>query len=505
MSNFSSNQFLTSLYRKKQGAYGKVKTHKESKLNQLLHVDEVWSAMTLLYLQPLKSNLDSDFIKETFNPTDLAFCDDILTKVSRSFAAVIRQLPPELLVDVLIFYLVLRALDTVEDDMTYFTSNEDKVKVLLSFHKTALVDPKWTMMGCGEGDERRLLEEFPKCHSVYAALPSEASRRVISDITLRMATGMAEFVDKDLGQGTVDINQYNRYCHFVAGLVGEGLSRLFSASGLERQSFAKELHLSDQMGLFLQKTNIIRDYLEDYVDGRAFWPQSVWKKYSASGDLGYFANPTTDEARDAGLNCLNELITDALELAPDCLSYLSKLRCAEVFRFCAIPQVMAIATLDKCYHNEDVFTGVVKIRKGMSCRLINDTTDVAGVHGIFHSFASSIIKKADGVRIKEGYEDPSYDRTMKACRTIIELTEVEAKEASNALLVVNGAILAASCAAAASCLAYRGGGTKTTAATVAAASFGVLSLFKTMGSKRSIMTAKSTLLPAAKIVASNEG
>jgi len=39
------------------------------------------------------------------------------------------------------------------------------------------------------------------------------------------------------------------------------------------------------MGLFLQKTNIIRDYLEDYVDGRAFWPQDVWKK------LGEFALP----------------------------------------------------------------------------------------------------------------------------------------------------------------------------------------------------------------------
>ncbi len=27
---------------KKQGAYGKVKTHSESKLSQLKHVDEVW-------------------------------------------------------------------------------------------------------------------------------------------------------------------------------------------------------------------------------------------------------------------------------------------------------------------------------------------------------------------------------------------------------------------------------------------------------------------------------
>lgn len=45
------------------------------------------------------------------------------------------------------------------------------------------------------------------------------------------------------------------------------------------------------MGLFLQKTNIIRDYLEDYVDGRAFWPQDIWKKYAKTGQLGEFALP----------------------------------------------------------------------------------------------------------------------------------------------------------------------------------------------------------------------
>jgi farnesyl-diphosphate farnesyltransferase len=397
-------------------------------------------------------------------------------------------------VDVLIFYLVLRALDTVEDDMRYFDSNETKVKVLQSFHKTALMDPNWTMMGCGEGDERRLLEEFPKCYSVYAALP-EASRRVISDITQRMATGMAEFVDKDLGQGTVDVNQYNRYCHFVAGLVGEGLSRLFSVSGLEEPSLATELHLSDQMGLFLQKTNIIRDYLEDYVDGRAFWPQSVWKKYSLSGDLGYFAKPTTVDATNAGLQCLNDLVTDALELVPDCLAYLSKLRCSEVFRFCAIPQVMAIATLDKCYHNANVFTGVVKIRKGMSCLLINNTTDFLGVHGIFYKFAGSIMKKAESAR-KGGFNDPSFDRTIKACQTIIELTELESKKASSQGSLVNGAILAAGIAA--GCLTYSSPGSSNTSAltTATLASFGMYSFFQ-IGVKKFVRA--TSLLPASKL------
>jgi farnesyl-diphosphate farnesyltransferase len=276
----------------------------------------------------------------------------------------------------------------------------------------------------GEADERRLLQEFPKCHSVFAALNPD-SKRVIVDITHRMATGMAEFVGKDLGQGTSDIKQYNRYCHFVAGLVGEGLSRLFASSGLESPSMSKELHLSDQMGLFLQKTNIIRDYLEDYVDGRAFWPQSVWKQYSKTGDLGYFADQTQEEVRKQALCCLNELVTDALGLVPDCLAYLSKLQCDEVFRFCAIPQVMAIATLEKCYNNPDVFTGVVKIRKGLSCKLIMNTNDITGVHSVFSNFAEQVAKKAN-IAKSNGFTDPSFECTIKICNTIRELTHDKA-------------------------------------------------------------------------------
>lgn len=416
---------------KKQGAYGKIVTHKESKLSQLLRFDEVASALTLLYFRPLQSNLAS--VPTTIPKDELAFCDDILAQVSRSFAAVIRQLPRQLLVDVLVFYLVLRALDTIEDDMTAFASKDVKKQHLLNFHLTALQNPSWSMQGVGHGDERRLLEEFPKCHAVYAAL-RPASRRVIADITQRMATGMAEFVDKDLGQGTVDVKQYNRYCHFVAGLVGEGLSRLFAASGLEKASFAGELHLSDQMGLFLQKTNIIRDYLEDYVDQRAFWPQTVWKKYSKSGNLGYFVDQKDPEVREKSLECLNELVTDALELAPDCLAYMSKLQCEEVFRFCAIPQVMAIATLDKCYANSDVFTGVVKIRKGLSCKLITRTNNLLQVHDTFHSFARSVLRKATAQRYL-GVRDPSYARTVRACEAILDLTGPAAATQSRTRLV----------------------------------------------------------------------
>lgn len=51
---------------------------------------------------------------------------------------------------------------------------------------------------------------------------------------------------------------------------------------------------------------------------------------------------------------------------------MSRLTDKKVFNFCAIPQVMAIATLALCYNNYNVFTGVVKIRRGLTAKIMND-------------------------------------------------------------------------------------------------------------------------------------
>ena len=83
-----------------------------------------------------------------------------------------------------------------------------------------------------------------------------------------------------------------------------------------------------------------------------FWPKEVWGRYTRKLDA--FKAP---ENSAAALGCLNELVTDALCHAPHSLAYMAKLRNWDVFRFCAIPQVMAIGTLALCYNNHRVFTG----------------------------------------------------------------------------------------------------------------------------------------------------
>jgi hypothetical protein len=51
--------------------------------------------------------------------------------------------------------------------------------------------------------------------------------------------------------------------------------------------------------------------------------------------------------------------------ATESLAYMGGLVDPQVFRFCAIPQVMAIATLGACYNNPEVFKKVVKIPRSM--------------------------------------------------------------------------------------------------------------------------------------------
>lgn len=408
----------------KQGAYGKVKIHKEPLLFQLLlHPGELVYLFWFLFWQRGSKSSSSTNSLPAEVQDDLKWCNQMLGKVSRSFSTVIRQLPDPLRVDVLVFYLILRALDTIEDDTWTFADNtRTKVALLRQFHQQALgQQPKpYCLDNVGEGDEKILLQNFPKVQSMYQSL-SPGSQAIIADITKRMASGMADTVGKDLTQGTLNLAQYNQYCHFVAGLVGEGLSRLFAQSHLEDPSLAGELYLSNQMGLFLQKTNIIRDYLEDYVEGRTFWPQSIWKKHAhGSSDLGYFSHQHKNpEIKSNSIRCLNELITDALELVPACLAYLGRLHSPSIFCFCAIPQVMAMATLAKCYANPRVFTGVVKIRKGLACKLMLQASHgLESVHSTFYELAKTIEHKANSLKL----EDPSKQALLDACEMICIIT-----------------------------------------------------------------------------------
>jgi farnesyl-diphosphate farnesyltransferase len=336
------------------------------------------------------------------------FCYSMLHKVSRSFALVIQQLGTELRDAVCIFYLVLRALDTVEDDTSI--PNDVKVPILKEFHRR-IYDPEWHF-ACGTKEYKVLMDQFHHVSTAFLEL-NEGYKEVIEDITKRMGEGMAKFICKEVE--TVD--DYDEYCHYVAGLVGIGLSKLFHAAGLEDPA---DDYLSNSMGLFLQKINIIRDYLEDINEipkSRMFWPRQIWSKYvNKLEDLKYEENSVK------AVQCLNDMVTNAIIHAEDCLKYMAALRDPSIFRFCAIPQVMSIGTLSLCYNNIEVFRGVVKMRRGLTAKVIDRTNTMADVYGAFYDFSCIIKSKVDT-------NDPNAQKTLsrldsiqKACKNSWTLT-----------------------------------------------------------------------------------
>jgi farnesyl-diphosphate farnesyltransferase len=184
-----------------------------------------------------------------------------------------------------------------------------------------------------------------------------------------MEIGMADYAQRAATTSSVyldTIDEYDLYCHYVAGLVGEGLSRLFSASGKEAEWLASQLKISSSVGLLLQKTNIIRDFREDVDQCRLFWPREIWGREEYGCGAGAFKEmqemyEPDNEQRAAWVQ--SGMIIDALRHATDALDYLQFLRNQSVFNFVAIPVTMAMATLELCFMNKDMFQRNIKIRK----------------------------------------------------------------------------------------------------------------------------------------------
>ncbi|KAG1213530.1 hypothetical protein G6F35_010265 [Rhizopus arrhizus] len=307
---------------------------------------------------------------------------------SRSFAAVIQELEPDEVRDAIcLFYLVLRGLDTIEDDMTL--PLDRKVELLRSFDKI-IYKKGWTFNENGPNEkDRELLVQFDVVIDEFLRLKPQY-QSVIENITKLMGNGMADYATGEHRENTsvATVKDFDLYCHYVAGLVGYGLSDIFSASGYESKELSEEKKISNSMGLFLQKTNIIRDYREDLDDGRQFWPKEIWGKYAEE-----FSEFTKAENQLKAKYCLNDMVLNVLNHVPDVLTYLSKLQTRSIFMFCAIPQVMAIATLALVFNNLDIYQRNIKIRKGEAVKLILECTSMDNVIAVFRKYVFEIAKK----------------------------------------------------------------------------------------------------------------
>jgi phytoene/squalene synthetase len=242
-----------------------------------------------------------------------------LDAVSRSFALCIPQLDLPFGPRVALSYLLLRVLDTVED--SDFPDRRVQQRQFAAFRQLLAARPSPAQVAAfrsafpssiTEG-ERNLLADTEAFVDDYHGLPAEP-RAIVGSAIDRMAQGMAAYARRPAPLRLIDLEDVDRYCCFVAGVVGELLTRLWALNGAPPP---KMIH-AYRFGLFLQKVNILKDQPEDEAVGRFLVPDRreilASLRLDAEGALAYLTS-LPERERGYRIFCAWSLMLGASALA----------------------------------------------------------------------------------------------------------------------------------------------------------------------------------------------
>jgi farnesyl-diphosphate farnesyltransferase len=211
----------------------------------------------------------------------------ILQGVSRTFALTIPVLPSALYRAVANGYLLCRIADTIEDDANLpFAAKQEFSEQFIAGVRG---DHDGTLFGStlaarlaahNSPAERDLITNTARVLRITHSL-NPTQRRALERCVRVMIDGMVFYQGQETLDGVIDQVAMDRYCYYVAGVVGEMLTELFcdycpSMAGRKSEL----LRLGVSFGQGLQMTNILKDIWEDRLRGACWLPRD---RFSRSG------------------------------------------------------------------------------------------------------------------------------------------------------------------------------------------------------------------------------
>lgn len=300
-------------------------------------------------------------IREQPSTSDLDYQEEILQDVSRTFALTIPELPEKLSPAVANAYLLCRIADTIEDDPSLDAAqkrhfSESFIRVIAGdLAARRFSDELHPLLSDSMLDaEKSLIDNTDRVIRITHGL-SPRKRAALERCVRVMSRGMADFQQNKTLDGLADMASMDRYCYYVAGVVGEMLTELFCDYSEEIEAQRADLYkLSVSFGQGLQMTNILKDVWEDRRRGACWLPREVFQRVGF--DLGELAEQRDREAFALGLG---ELIGIARLHLQNALSYTLLIPAHEVGirRFCLWALGMAVLTLRKLHANMDYTSG----------------------------------------------------------------------------------------------------------------------------------------------------
>jgi len=293
--------------------------------------------------------------REHTTGSDLDYQEHILQGVSRTFALTIPQLPADLTRVVGNAYLLCRIADTIEDDPGLDAGqkqnfSESFIQVIggetPAQHFADALHP--LLSDSMLEAERDLIFHTQRVMRITHGF-SERQRAALARCIRIMSRGMADYQQNKTLDGLADMARMDRYCYYVAGVVGEMLTELFCDYSAEIDARGPELQkLAVSFGQGLQMTNILKDIWEDRARGACWLPRDVFQRVGF--DLAKLAE---DYQRDKFARGLVQLIGVARMHLHNALNYTLLIPAHEagIRRFCLWALGMAVLTLRKLHAN----------------------------------------------------------------------------------------------------------------------------------------------------------
>jgi farnesyl-diphosphate farnesyltransferase len=305
---------------------------------------------------------------KSLSESDQAFQQRMLQGVARTFALTIPQLPPALADTVANAYLLCRIADTLEDETAIKPAQK---WILAKLYIDAVggrgpvrdfVGRFYPMLGSARlPAEKELIARTERVIRITHGLTPIQRARLERCVRV-MTKGMVYFQLHKSPHGLKNMQEFDRYCYHVAGVVGELLTGLCCqySPAIEQQR-EQLIALAVSFGQGLQMTNILRDIRKDLDQGLCWLPREL---FAACGyDLARLKERNRDPAFAAGLR---QLIAIAHGHLRNALSYTLLLPSRErgLRKFCFWSIAMALLTLRKI-HKRPYFTAVhqAKIRR----------------------------------------------------------------------------------------------------------------------------------------------
>lgn len=319
----------------------------------------------------------------------------VLPYVSRTFALTIPQLPWPVRDTVTNAYLLCRIADTVEDDPGL--ASDEKTRAQEEFLATLRGDADARAFGrtvsaalsdASSPHERELVRHADKVVA-YTRSCDRREREVLLRCVAIMCRGMSEY-QRNAGRGGLkDLADVDRYCYYVAGVVGEMLTELFALhSPGARRHREKMLELAPSFGEGLQLTNILKDVWEDRQRGACWLPHEVFAEYGI--DL---AEVRQDMLGRGFARAMDYLVGVAHEHLRDAMRYTLMIPRSEVGmrRFCLWAIGMAILTLWRIHRRPLYQRGdQVKIPRWMVKAVIIGSNATAHYDGLLKGLFAAV-------------------------------------------------------------------------------------------------------------------